>query len=298
MMESMIIPERRRRLGGGLEVGRILPYAKRRMVGPFIFLDHMGPIDLTKDEASLMDVLPHPHIGLSTLTYLFDGEIVHRDSVATTVSIDAGAVNWMTAGRGITHSERFEKARLGGDRIHGVQAWVALPDGKEEIEPEFAHHAKNTLPTWEDAGVRGRLLAGSLYGLTAPPKTYSPLHYAHLDMHKGAKAELPAHHPERALYIASGTIEMDGTRFEAGQMLVLQAGTSWVRAIEPSTLMLLGGEPIGERHIYWNFVSSRKDRLEQAAQDWQAGRMKLPDADQQAFTPLPAGPGPLTPGFS
>ncbi|WP_016745050.1 pirin family protein [Rhizorhabdus wittichii] len=291
-MIEMVIEQRRRSLGGGLEVGRVLPFAKRRMVGPFIFFDHMGPLDVAAGADRSLDVRPHPHIGLSTVTYLFSGEIMHRDSVGSEQAIRPREVNWMTAGSGITHSERFEKARASGDHLHGIQAWVALPTADEETAPSFSHHAGADLPHWNDGGVAGHLIAGSAYGLTAAARTHSPLFYAHLDMEPGATAEVPVGHPERALYVATGAVEVDGARYDAGKMLVLGADVSALRAVERSAVMLLGGEPVGERYLYWNFVSSSHDRLAQAAEDWKAGRMKLPDADDQEFIPLPDAPLP------
>lgn len=289
-MIERIIEQRRRDLGGHLEVGRVLPFAKQRMVGPFVFFDHMGPVDLPPGIGRDVDVRPHPHIGLSTVTYLFSGEVMHRDSVGCEQLIRPREVNWMTAGRGITHSERFEHARAQGDRLHGIQAWVALPTELEETAPSFCHHSGADLPQWNDAGVAGQLIAGSAYGLTAGTETHSPLFYAHLEMEPGATAEIPSGHSERALYIATGAVELAGRRFEAGRMLVLGATASRVKALEQSTVMVLGGEPVGERFLYWNFVSSSKDRLTQAATDWKAGRMKLPDADDIEFIPLPDEP--------
>lgn len=297
-MIDMIIEQRRRSLGGGMDVGRVLPFAKRRMVGPFIFFDHIGPLDLAPGIDRSVDVRAHPHIGLSTVTYLFSGEIMHRDSLGYELPVRPHEVNWMTAGSGITHSERFEQARAHGDHLHGIQAWVALPNGMEEIDPSFSHHAGDDLPQWQDAGVTGQLIAGSAYGLTAGAATHSPLFYAHLDMAPGSTAEIPGNYKERALYIATGAVELDGMRHESGRMLVLGAAASRVKALEHSTVMVLGGEPVGERHLYWNFVSSSKDRLAQAAADWQAGRMKLPDADDKEFIPLPDEPKPPAPAMS
>lgn len=297
-MIEMIIEQRRRSLGGGLDVGRVLPFAKRRMVGPFIFFDHMGPLTLPAGVDRTVDVRPHPHIGLSTVTYLFAGEIMHRDSVGSALPVRPQEVNWMTAGRGITHSERFEKARAEGDFLAGIQAWVALPKEDEETDPGFSHHEGADLPQWNEAGVHGQLIAGSAYGLTATARTHSPLFYAHLDMAAGASAEIPSGHSERALYIASGEVEMDGRRFGAGKMLVLTPAASQVRATQAATVMVLGGEPVGERFLYWNFVSSSKERLAQAAEDWKAGRMKLPDADDQELIPLPDDPQPAPPAMS
>jgi redox-sensitive bicupin YhaK (pirin superfamily) len=278
-MIEMIIEQRRRNLGGSFEVGRVLPFAKRRMVGPFIFFDHVGPLDLEPGVDRSVDVRPHPHIGLSTVTYLFAGEVMHRDSLGYEQAIRPQEVNWMTAGRGITHSERFERAWVQGDHLHGIQAWVALPTEHEETAPSFSDHAGKGLPQWSAAGVEGQLIAGSAYGLTAAAETHSPLFYAHLNMAPGSTAEIPGGRQERAVYIATGAVELDGTRYEAGRMLVLRAAASRVRAVEHSAVMLLGGEPVGERFLYWNFVSSSKDRLAQAASDWRAGKMKLPDAD-------------------
>jgi len=291
-MIELVIEQRRRNLGGSFEVGRVLPFAQRKMVGPFIFFDHIGPIDVPRGVDRSADVRPHPHIGLSTVTYLFAGEIMHRDSLAYEQAIRPQEVNWMTAGRGITHSERLERARAHGDSIHGIQAWVALPNEVEETDPSFSHHSGSDLPQWTEGGVMGHLIAGSAYGLTAGAQTHSPLFYAHLDLAPGASAEVPGGYSERAVYIASGALEVDGRRFDAGQMLVVDGSASRVTAAERSTIMLLGGEPVGERYIYWNFVSSSQERLGQAAADWKAGRMKLPDADHAEFIPLPDEPAP------
>lgn len=286
-MIEMVIDARRRSLGGGLDVGRVLPFAKRRMVGPFIFFDHVGPIDISAGVGREVDVRPHPHIGLSTVTYLFSGEMMHRDSLGYEQAVRPQEVNWMTAGSGITHSERLEKARAVGDRLHGIQAWVALPTADEETAPAFSHYEGQDLPAWQNAGVRGHLIAGSAYGLTAGARTHSPLFYAHLDLEPGARAEVPTGHSERAVYVASGEIEIGDQRLAAGQMAVVAQAASFVRAVRPSTIMVLGGEPLGERFLYWNFVSSSPSRLQQAAEDWKAGRMKLPDGDDQEFMPLP-----------
>lgn len=297
-MIEMVIEQRRRSLGGEVEVGRVLPYAKRRMVGPFIFFDHMGPLDLAAGVDRSVDVRPHPHIGLSTVTYLFAGEMMHRDSVGSVQAVRPQEVNWMTAGSGITHSERFERARAVGDHLHGIQAWVALPSASEETAPSFTHHEGADLPQWQDGGVVGQLIAGSAYGLTAAARTHSPLFYAHLEMAAGSRAEIPASHAERAVYVARGEVECDGRRHGAGRMIVVDRTVSSVLAIQPSTVMMLGGDPVGERLLYWNFVSSSRERLEQAAADWRAGRMKLPDADDQEFIPLPEGPVPSASAMS
>jgi redox-sensitive bicupin YhaK (pirin superfamily) len=291
-MLDLVIEQRRRDLGG-FEVGRVLPAAQRRMVGPFVFFDHMGPVDFPAGLKREVDVRPHPHIGLSTVTYLFEGEITHRDSVGSEQDIRPGEVNWMTAGRGITHSERFEKARREGGRMHGIQAWVALPQAEEEIEPAFFHHPPEDLPTLESGKLWSRLVVGEAFGAKAKVKTHSPMFYVHWALAAGAKAQLPAEYPERAAYVASGTVEVDGRSFTAGQMLVFLPGSPVLfTALTPAIVMLLGGEPLGERFIEWNFVSSSKARIEQAKADWRAGRMKLPDLDNQEFTPLPGDPPP------
>jgi redox-sensitive bicupin YhaK (pirin superfamily) len=289
-MIEMLIPQRRRNLGG-FDVGRVLPSAGRRMVGPFVFFDHMGPLDMPQGVSRSVDVRPHPHIGLSTVTYLFSGEIVHRDSVGSEQAIRPGEVNWMVAGRGITHSERFERARREGDHVHGIQAWVALPTADEETEPSFNHHEGDDLPVWQDGGVRGRLIAGDAFGLSAKVRTHSPLFYAHLDMDPGATTAVPRQ-TERALYVAAGAVEMEGQRCAAGEMAVIGPGPDKLSALVPSIVMLLGGEPLGERFLYWNFVSSSMERIEAAKADWLAGRMKLPDLDHDEFIPLPEEPAP------
>jgi redox-sensitive bicupin YhaK (pirin superfamily) len=288
-MIELVIEQRRRDLGG-FEVGRVLPHGRRRMVGPFIFFDHMGPVDFPPGIPRTVDVRPHPHIGLATVTYLFDGEIMHRDSLGSEQPIRPFEVNWMTAGRGITHSERFERARREGGHMNGIQAWVALPKEHEEVEPAFAHHAGKDLPKSEDAGVSLRLVAGEMAGLKAAVKVHSPLFYAHCQLAAGARVQLPREYAERAAYVASGSIEADGQRFTEGQMVVFGAGEAVVSTSAPATVMLLGGEPVGERFIEWNFVSSSQDRIAQAKSDWRAGHMKLPVLDDQEFIPLPGDP--------
>ncbi|HEX6397227.1 MAG TPA: pirin family protein, partial [Steroidobacteraceae bacterium] len=250
-------------------------------------LDHMGPVDFPPDIPRSVDVRPDPHIGLSTLTYLFAGEIMHRDSVGVQQAIQPNEVNWMIAGRGITHSERFEKARATGGAMHGIQAWVALPNEHEETAPSFAHFGSEALPVHEDGGVRTRLLAGSAFGLTSEVTTHSPLFYAHWELQPGARVALPDNYSERAVYIATGEVEAQRRRFGAGKMLVFDRGEdTTLIAVQPSTVMALGGEPVGERFIEWNFVSSSRERIEQAKSDWRAGRMKLPDFDNQEYIPL------------
>ena len=294
-MIDLIIHGRPRSLGG-FDVNRVLPYAERRMVGPFVFFDHMGPVTFPPGIPRTVDVRPHPHIGLSTVTYLFDGEIMHRDSLASEQPIRPGEVNWMTAGRGITHSERFERARAEGGTMHGIQAWVALPIEHEETEPAFAHHGPQDLPTYESGGLWARLVAGEAFGAKAAVKTHSPMFYVHWRLEPGAKAQLPAEYSERAAFIVSGLVEIEGERHDSGKMLVFKARQPVLfTAVEPSVVMLLGGEPVGPRFIEWNFVSSSKERIEQAKADWRAGRMKLPDQDDQEFIPLPPDPAPPNP---
>ncbi|HPA39698.1 MAG TPA: pirin family protein, partial [Phenylobacterium sp.] len=253
-MIELVIDQRRRDLGG-FEVGRVLPFHSHRMVGPFVFFDHMGPVDFRAGFPRSVDVRPHPHIGLSTVTYLYDGRITHRDSVGAHQVIQPGEVNWMTAGRGITHSERFEDLRADGGRMHGIQAWVALPDGQEEIDPSFAHHGVDDLPTYESPdGMWARLIAGKAFGAEAKVKTHSPMFYVHWRLAAGAKAQLPAEYPERAAYVSEGEVEVDGHTYGAGKMLVFKPGQPVVfTAVTPSIVMLLGGEPVGPRFIDWNF---------------------------------------------
>lgn len=289
-MIELVIETRRRDLGG-FEVGRLLPFAKRRMVGPFIFFDRMGPVDFAPGIPRSVDVRPHPHIGLATLTYLFDGEIMHRDSVGSEQAIRPGDVNWMIAGRGITHSERFERARKEGGRMDGIQAWTALPREHEEDPPGFWHHPAPELPAVTEGAARFRVIAGEAFGVKSPVRTHSPLFYVHCELPAGARVPLPAAYPERAAYVASGSIEGGGRQFTAGQMPVFQPGApATLTVVEPSIVMLLGGEPIGERFIEWNFVSSSRERIAQAKADWRAGHMKLPDLDSREFIALPPDP--------
>jgi redox-sensitive bicupin YhaK (pirin superfamily) len=294
-MIDLVIDQRRKDLGG-FEVGRVLPFAKRRMIGPFTFFDHMGPARFEPGFGREVDVRPHPHIGLSTLSYLFEGTMTHRDSVGVTQDIRPGEVNWMTAGSGITHSERFETLRAEGGRMNGIQAWIALPVEDEETAPSFDHHGADSLAVHEAGGMKAVLIAGEAFGAKSPVKIHSPLFYVHWTLQAGAKAEIPAEYPERAAYVAQGTVEVDGRQFHEGQMIVFTSGqAAVVEAVTPSIVMALGGEPIGPRFIEWNFVSSSKDRIEQAKADWRAGRMKLPDADHDEFIPLPEPAPPANP---
>ena len=296
-MLQRVIDQRRKDLGG-FEVGRVLPFGPHKMVGPFIFFDHIGPANFAPGLARSADVRPHPHIGLATVTYLFEGEIMHRDSVGSQEAIHPGEVNWMTAGSGITHSERFEKIREVGGPLHGIQSWVALPVRDEETTPAFAHYGHVELPTVDEGGSWARLIAGEAFGVRSPVKTHSPLFYAHCALKDKARVEMPQGYPERAAYVASGSVEADGRRFNAGQMLVFESGSATLTSAGPSIVMLLGGEPVGQRFIEWNFVSSTQERIEQAKADWRAGRMKLPDLDDKEFIPLPPGPPPPAPPAS
>lgn len=264
---DLIIKPRVRDLGG-LTVERVLPYARRRMVGPFIFFDAIGPAQFSPGTG--VDVRPHPHIGLATVTYLFDGGFRHRDSLGFDQIIRPGDVNWMTAGRGIVHSERTDDAdRAAGHRLHGVQSWVALPDGADEIAPEFHHHAKTSLPLIEREGVRMRLIAGTAFGETSPVKTFSPIFYLDAEAEPGAPVPLPDDHEERAAFVATGAVDIDGGRHESGRMIVFKPGAApSIVAKAPSRLMLLGGAPLGERIIWWNLVSSSQDRIDKAKYDW------------------------------
>ena len=286
-MIELVIAQRRRDLGA-FAVGRVLPYRRQRMVGPYIFFDRMGPKDLEPGLPPEADVLPHPHIGLSTITYLFDGEIMHRDSVGSEQPVRPGEVNWMTAGRGITHSERFERIRREGGPIDGVQAWVALPHGREEMDPGFWHYPSGALPVFDGDGIVGRLIAGRLAGVESPVAIDSPQFYVHWQLAAGTRVSLGAEYPERAVYVASGEVEVAGQRIDAGSMAVLAPGkAATIAALGDAVVMALGGEPVGPRYIDWNFVSSSKERIEQARADWAAGRMKLPDLDSGEFIPLP-----------
>jgi redox-sensitive bicupin YhaK (pirin superfamily) len=293
-MLELVIDQRRRSLGT-FDVGRVLPFATHRMVGPFIFFDHIGPVDFPRGLAREADVRPHPHIGLSTVTYLFNGEIMHRDSVGSEQAIRPGEMNWMIAGRGITHSERFEHARAQGDHVHGIQAWVALPKQFEETEPGFAHYASEELPQLAERGVTMHLLAGEAFGARSGVPTHSPLFYLHWTLEPGASVELPAHYPQRAAYIAAGTISTGGERYRAGQMLVFSGRDAARLTAEAGAIVMgLGGEPVGERFIEWNFVSSSRERIEQAKADWRASRFALPVHDALERIPLPPESPPVT----
>lgn len=288
-LEHVIIP--RAHDVGGFEVRRALPARERQMVGPFIFFDQMGPGEFLTGQG--LDVRPHPHIGLSTVTYLFEGEILHRDSLGSAQPIRPGELNWMTAGRGIVHSERTDPAtRDRAQRMFGMQSWVALPRDAEDSAPGFAHHAAAALPFVEEQGLRMRLIAGEGWGLRAPVTVSSPLFYADASLAPGARLPLPAEHEERGAYVVQGSVEVAGTWFEAGRMLVFRAGDALALTAGPqgARLLMLGGAVMdGPRYLYWNFVASSRERLEQAKADWKAGRFARVPGDEAEFIPLPEG---------
>jgi redox-sensitive bicupin YhaK (pirin superfamily) len=288
-MPDIVIDARKAVIGPGLMVNRILPFRRRRMVGPFLFLDHAGPVGMTAEKGPEMDVLPHPHIGLSTVSYLFKGKVTHRDSLGVQQVIEPGEVNWMTAGKGIAHSERFEDpAVLAGGQLEMIQTWVALPEKDEESDPSFFNYQKDKLPVFEEKGIWMRQIAGEAYGLKSNVPTHSPLFYLHVELQTGHRMEIPDGYEERGVYIAKGSLEFKGQFYSTGQLIVFRKSeVAAVKAREASTVMLLGGEPVGERFIWWNFVSSRKERIEQAKEDWKQGRIALPPDDQEVFVPLP-----------
>ena len=273
---------------GAFQVRRVLPARERTMVGPFIFVDQFGPAVLPVGTA--MDVRPHPHIGLATVTYLFDGEIMHRDSLGTELAIKPGEVNWMTAGRGIVHSERTDTdLRASGSPIHGLQMWVALPQAKEEMDAGFAHHETAEFPMIRDNGKSVRVVVGSLYGATSPVPTVHETIFGDVTLQAGSSLPIDAGHEERALYVIEGTIDIAGDKFEPGRLLVFRPGdTITVTAVTPAHFVIVGGAPMdGPRHIWWNFVSSRKERIEQAKADWKAGHFGKVPGDEIEFIPLP-----------
>lgn len=288
-MLDIVIEARNAATSKSMKVKRILPFRLRRMVGPFIFMDHAGPVADVPAEPSSLDVLPHPHIGLSTVSYLFGGQVTHRDSLRVEQIIRPGEVNWMTAGSGIAHSERFEDpAALAGGGLEMIQTWVALPAKDEESAPAFNNYTPEQLPVFTDKGVWMRLIAGNAYGLKNEVRTASPLFYLHVVLQQGAPFGLPKEYTERGFYTVKGSVELSGNTYTEGQMLVFSKGVDpLIRAKENTTLMLLGGEPLGERFIWWNFVSSRKERIEQAKEDWKQGRIILPPNDNKEFISLP-----------
>lgn len=288
-MLEMVINAREADLGHGLKVRRVLPFAKRRSVGPYVFLDHAGPVPLPAEYDRKADVRPHPHIGLSTVSYLLSGQTTHRDSLGTLQVIRPGEVNWMTAGRGISHSERFthpDSYANGGLEL--MQLWVALPEADEETEPAFTHYARSVLPERVQDGVWTRLVAGTAYGQSSPVQTHSPLFFLHAELQTGAMLMLPGGYSEQAVYVAKGHVEHAGGSYESGQLLVFDGDASArVLANTDATLVVFGGEPLGERHLFWNFVSSRRERIEQAKADWREGRFALPPDDHDECIPLP-----------
>jgi redox-sensitive bicupin YhaK (pirin superfamily) len=284
-VEATLVPATRD-LGEGFNVRRALPSIGRRMIGPFVFLDEMGPATLAP--GSGLDVRPHPHIGLATVTYLFEGEIVHRDSLGIHQPIRPGDVNWMTAGRGIVHSERTPPAlRAQGPRTWGLQSWVALPQREEERAPGFRHHPAASLPEQSDGGVRLKVIAGTLLGLRSPAETLSAMFYADVVLAPGARLALEPDYEERGAYLVEGSVAIDGQTFERGRLLVFRPATQVVlEATTSARVMLLGGESLGPRFVWWNFVSSSRERIEQAKADWREGRLGSVPGDAE-FIPLP-----------
>jgi hypothetical protein len=284
-LDLVIVP--RARDIGGFEVRRALPHGKRQMVGPFIFFDQMGPVQFMAGRG--MDVRPHPHIGLSTVTYLFDGRVMHRDSEGNALEIEPGQMNLMTAGRGIAHSERTPgSAREAGQAMFGIQSWIALPRGQEEIEPSFQHFDAATLPVIEDRGLWARVIAGSAFGKSSPVGTASEWFYIEVLLEAGSQAPLDPDHEERAVYVVEGEVEIAGDSLEAPRLLVFRPGDRIaVKAKRRARLMFLGGAAMeGSRYIWWNFVSSRKERIEDAKEDWKSGRFR-PVPGETEFIPLP-----------
>jgi redox-sensitive bicupin YhaK (pirin superfamily) len=286
-LKAVIVP-RTADLGDGFSVRRALPSAQSRMVGPFVFFDHFGPTVFKSGQG--FDVRPHPHIGLATVSYLFSGEIMHRDSLGTAVPIRPGAVNWMTAGRGIVHSERTNASWLAkGDELHGLQMWVALPADREEMAPAFAHHGVEDFPVVQDNGSTVRVVVGRAYGQGSPVKTTSETLFADARLKAGATLPLDADHEERGIYVLDGEVNIAGDRFGPGRLLVFKPGDriSIVAATDTHFVVFGGAAMDGPRHIWWNFVSSRKERIEQAKADWTAGHFQKVPGDEIEFIPLP-----------
>ncbi len=272
---------------GSFEVRRVLPDARRRTVGPFVFFDHMGPVVFPAGAG--IDVRPHPHIGLATLTYLFDGAIMHRDSLGVEQLIEPGAVNWMVAGKGIVHSERTADTHRDIEmHMEGIQVWIGLPSADEDCAPSFTHHRADELPQFESNGVRYRLIAGEAFGEKAPVKVFSPMFYLHAEALAGAALELPDGDSERAIYVVDGAVTVDGTLCEPGQMAVLENGaTPAVIAGDATRVMIIGGAPLdGKRHLWWNLVSSDPEKIEAAKKKWKSGGFESVPGDDE-FIPLP-----------
>ncbi|MGV1918109.1 pirin family protein [Rhizobium sp. 22-785-1] len=288
-IENLIVP--RSSDIGGFSVRRALPTRDRRLVGPFIFFDRMGPAILKAGEA--LDVKPHPHIGLSTVTYLFDGEIKHRDSLGTEIVVRPGDINLMTAGQGIVHSERTpENLRGHPFSMSGLQTWLALPDDREEIAPEFSHTERGAMPLIDATGATGRVVIGDFAGLRSPVKTFTDTLYADLSLEAGAKFPFPADHEERAIYILSGSLEVAGDIFACDHLLAFRAGDDITLkgGADGCHIMLFGGAALNSRrYIWWNFVSSSKERIEQAKEEWRTGRFDIVPGDEDEFVPLPKG---------
>jgi redox-sensitive bicupin YhaK (pirin superfamily) len=285
---ELVLPARPRDLGG-FSVRRALPASQRRLVGPFIFFDHMGPVHLPP--GSGVDVRPHPHIGLATVTYLFEGELVHRDSLGSLQTIRPGDVNWMMAGRGIAHSERTDPgSRPRGAPLHGIQSWVALPIEREEDEPSFAHHPASALPRIARGGAALDVIAGTAYGARSPVAVLSPTLYVHARLDAGARLPVEDGHAERAVYVVEGAVTLEGRAFEEGTLVVVRPGAeATLEARGPARLMIVGGARLeGERHIFWNFVSSSQARIERAKADWHSERFPLVAGDEEERIPLPA----------
>ncbi len=281
---KLVIEAKARDLGG-FSVRRVLPSPQRRMVGPFVFFDHMGPAEFPPGEG--IQVRPHPHIGLATVTYLFEGEIMHRDSLGFVQPIQAGAVNLMTAGRGIVHSERAGSDLETTSRLHGIQSWMALPTDQEETAPEFVHYPANDLPELEQDGLQVRVIIGEAYGMRSPVKSYSPMLYLECRAKQGSTMTLPDSYDEQAVYVVSGEISIDGQRLASGVMGVMSPGRkSQITANTDCRAMVIGGAPVGPRHIWWNFVSSSRERIERAKLDWQHKRFAMVAGDSE-FIPLP-----------
>ena len=288
--QAVLIDGRLHDLGDGFTVRRLLPVLQARHVGPFVFYDHMGPADFAPGRG--MDVRPHPHIGLATVTWLFDGTIRHRDSLGSLADIRPGAVNWMTAGRGIVHSERTPpEARAAGQRLHGIQVWVALPRDHAEIAPEFHHHGTDALPRVRHDGVELVLITGTGWGAASPVKVYAPMYFAEARLDAGAELSLPAEHAEHGVHVIEGGMEWGALSLDEGRMAVQAGGSAPVlRAARASRVMLFGGAPLdGERHLWWNFVASSRERIEQAKADWREGRFPRVPGDEREFIPLPPG---------
>jgi len=284
---DIVIDPRARDLGD-FEVRRVLPFAKRREVGPFVFFDHMGPVVFPPGKG--VNVRPHPHIGLATVTYLFDGAILHRDSLGTELAIEPGAVNWMVAGRGIVHSERTTDEDLAAAMpMEGIQVWIGLPAADEETAPSFAHHSAADLPVFDRGGVKYRIIAGTAFGETAPVRVFSPIFYLHGEAPAGSTIDLPDGHDERAIYIVDGELSINGTACDSFKMIVFaKDATPKITATAETRFMQLGGAPLGgKRTIWWNFVSSDKDRMEAAKARWKSGGFDIVPGDEEEFIPLP-----------